>query len=103
MKSMRKGTDVPTSTLSAELTHRLDAASEMHIGSIDALREAVCAYLDDLRSAGMPREKALEAVRALIAKSQAVRAAQDGQSAIDERILARMTGWCVDHWAADHH
>jgi hypothetical protein len=102
MKSMRKGTDVPTSTLAAELTRRLDAASEMHIGSIDALREAVCAYLDDLRVAGLPRERALEAVREVIAKSQAVRAAQDGQSAIDERIVARMSRWCVDHWAAAH-
>jgi hypothetical protein len=99
---MPKGTDVLTPTVSTELTRRLDAATERHIGSIDALREAVCAYLDDLRATGMPRERALAAVRAFIAKSQAVRAAQDGQSAIDERILARMSAWCVDHWAAAH-
>jgi hypothetical protein len=99
---MPKGTEVGTPKLSAELTRRLHAASEMHIGSIDALREAVCAYLDDLRAMGMPRERALAAVRTFIAKSQAVRAAQDGHSPIDERILARMSAWCVDHWAASH-
>jgi hypothetical protein len=95
-------TAVRTPALSAELTRRLDAASEMHIGSIEALREAVSAYLDNLRAAGLPRETALEAVRTFIAKSQAVRAAQDRQSTIDERIVARMSAWCVDHWAAAH-
>jgi hypothetical protein len=95
-------TAVRTPALSAELRRRLDAASEMHIGSIEALREAVCAYLDNLRAAGLPRETALEAVREFIAKSQAVRTAPDGQSTIDERIVARMSAWCVDHWAAAH-
>lgn len=53
----------PPPPILPHLRDAFDAAREGHQGSLDALRDAVCAYVDELRHRGADDEDVVRAVR----------------------------------------
>jgi len=90
--------DRQRASLAPELQRNLQAASEEHHLSLGALHEAVCAYLDELRMAGMPRKDALDAVRVFVAQARDRDAAGSQKQEVRDRFFAQIAAWCDEHW-----
>jgi hypothetical protein len=100
MKQDRK--DGRNPKLSLALQRRLEAANHEHRLSLDALRDAVYEYLDDLRAVGLNRDQALESVRSFVAAAMdgdgdGKRSAKTGAGP-DVRLITLITDWCVERW-----
>ena len=87
------------SVLSLELQRKLRAVSQKHRQSLDALHEAVCDYLDNLRAIGLTQDQAVDAVRAFVRDTQARSAANGRPLDIDDAFVGQLSGWCLDHWS----
>ena len=87
----RDGGSVP---LSPALRQALTAAAAKHHASLDALRDAVCAYVEGLHALGVPVPDIAGAVRRRVAELRAAgrMAAPD---ASDDTLLDQIVDWCM--------
>lgn len=92
--------DRQSAALAPELQRNLQAASQEHHLSLGALHEAVCAYLHELRMAGMPRKDAFDAVRVFVAQARDHDAAGSQMPEVRDRFFAQIAAWCEEHWRA---
>ena len=90
--------DEKTLPLPQHLRDSLRAAQQDHFVSMDALRAAVCNYVDDLRRSGVAYDGIVRAVKNLM--EQAARSASDSADAAKENrhLVETMIGWCDEHW-----
>jgi len=90
--------DDRTLPIPQHLRDSLRAAQRDHFVSMDALRVAVCNYVDELRRSGVAYDGIVRAVKNLM--EQAARSAAGSADAAKENrhLVETMIGWCDDHW-----
>ena len=90
--------DLQTLAIPKHLRDSLRASQRDHFVSVDALRVAVCRYVDELRRSGVAYDGIVRAVKNLM--EQAVRSDSGSADAAKENrhLVDTMIGWCEDHW-----
>jgi hypothetical protein len=90
------------SSIPQQLRDTLQAARQNQLVSLDALREAVCAYADDLRRSGVPYEGIMRAVRKLVGQPDGTAPRSAEATKQNARLVETMIEWCKDHWQPAH-
>jgi hypothetical protein len=80
--------------LSPALRQALIIAVAQHRASLDALRDAVCAYVEDLRARGMAAPDIAGALRDRVAELRAANR-MAAPEAPDDVLLDQLVDWCV--------
>jgi hypothetical protein len=87
-----------TASLAPQLQRKLQTASQQHHLSLEALHEAVGAYLDELRLAGIPRREAFDAISAFVERARERSGTASAQPEKNERLFAQIEAWCQERW-----
>ena len=89
-------TRATASAIPAEIRDKVVAAQQNHRSTQTALRDAVHAFVDQLRDRGTPHDTVLLAVKSLMAQAGAERSVEATKQ--NARMLAEMLDWCEERW-----
>ena len=81
--------------LPESLRAALIAANAEHRASLEALREAVCAYVEDLRARGVSAAEIVRSVRGRVAALR-MRGRMAGPVAPGDPLLDQVVAWCLE-------
>lgn len=90
-------TRATSSAIPPELRETVVAAQQKHRSTHTALRDAVHAFVDQLRDHGVPHDKVLLSVRSLMAQAGAEGRSVEATKQ-NARMLAEMLDWCEERW-----
>jgi hypothetical protein len=87
--------DPPTpGPMPQHLRDKVFSAEQDHRASLDALRAAVCDYVDELRGRGMAFDDVVHAVRSMMAELHRQTPHSPNATKYDARIVDTMIQWC---------
>jgi hypothetical protein len=84
------------SELGASLRASLQAALWTHRGSLDTLRDAICAFAVDLHDKGTPTAEIAAMVRAVVSELRASGEQLAAELAEADPTLDQTVGWCLE-------
>jgi hypothetical protein len=87
------------SILSQELARAFDAAASDTLGSLDALRDTICLYVEKERERGAPVELVTANIRAILHRAN-IRLASDsiGERDRDDALVSQVLKWCTQFY-----